>query len=159
MNESTQRDEIVELFTRYGWACDTKDWTLLESCFYPDATIDYSGFGHAIEGYQPLEDYLRQALDALDATQHLFTNFAVEIAGDECTFRCGMRAQHVRRSATDGPLFEVAGTYHVAARRSEDGWRMTELRYTPIWMSGNPNVLAHIMEDTDATLPGRPQTV
>lgn len=152
-------DEVVELYSRYGWACDTRDWDLLRSCFASDVTVQYVGFSEAYEGYDALEHYLRHALEPLDGTQHMFSNFVVQVNDDIGTFRCHMRAQHILHGAENGQLFEVAGTYHCKIRLVDGAWKITELNYQPTWWQGNPAVLAHIMDDAGAPMPGRPQNV
>lgn len=141
------RDGIVEAMHRYGRACDTKDWSLLATCFTEDAVIRYSAtFGDEIPSRDALRDYLVHALTPLDATQHLFGNFEVERDGDTGTFRCYVQAQHVRLAAPGGHLFTVGGRYLNHATRGADGlWRMTLLEFDPIWTGGNPGVLAHVM--------------
>jgi hypothetical protein len=146
----TDREQVLDLMVRYGRACDTKDWDLLASCFVPDAVIRYRSFGEEIRGVRALEEYLRGALDPLDATQHLFTNFAYELDGDLGRFRCSLQAQHVRTACAGGPLFTVGGTYEIDVARNADGWRIRRLQFEPIWMDGNPEVLEHIIEHVPA---------
>ena len=38
----SDRAEIHDVIVRYGWAIDTKDWALLDTCFTDDAEVDYS---------------------------------------------------------------------------------------------------------------------
>lgn len=153
------RDEVIELYSRYGWACDTRDWDLLRTCFVPEVTVQYVGFGEAQNGYDVLETHLRYALDAIDGTQHIFSNFAVDVNGEAGTFRCQMRAQHILHDAEGGPLFELGGVYHCGIRRVDGAWKITKLTYQATWWQGNPRVLAHIMDDPGARMPGRPQNV
>ena len=40
--ELADRAEIHDVIVRYGWAIDTKDWALLDTCFTDDAEVDYS---------------------------------------------------------------------------------------------------------------------
>ena len=54
MNESAQRDEVVELFTRYGWACDTKDWAAARVLLLP-------GCDDRLLGLRPRDRGLRGA--------------------------------------------------------------------------------------------------
>ena len=44
------RQAVVDLAVRYATALDTKDWTLLATCFVPDAVAIYSTRGR-VEGY------------------------------------------------------------------------------------------------------------
>jgi SnoaL-like domain len=144
-------EQIVDLMVRYGRACDTKDWQLLESCFVPDAFVSYNKFGAPLEGYAALEGYLRRALDALDGTQHLFTNYAIRTDGDAGHFRVSLHSQHVKHDAEGGATCAVGATYEIDAARVGGVWKMTRLELEPIWLSGNPAVLEHIA-DRDAVI-------
>ncbi len=149
----TDRDAIVECMARYGRACDTKDFALLEACFTDDAVIVYSPtFGEEIRGRPALADYLAGALTPLDGTQHLFGNFevAVEPEAGSGRFRCYVQAQHVRNGLPDGSLLTVGGRYENEVVRGGDGtWRMTRLEFEPIWIGGNPAVLGHLMHEAE----------
>ena len=43
------RQQLVDVSTRYATALDTRDWALLQSCFVPDAVGDYDTIG-GLEG-------------------------------------------------------------------------------------------------------------
>jgi SnoaL-like domain len=152
---ASDRDGIVETMSRYGRTCDTKDWSLLETCFTADAVIRYSPkFGDEIPSRDSLRDYLVHALTPLDATQHLFGNFEVESDGETGSFRCYVQAQHVRLDAPGGHVFTVGGRYLNRVTLGEDGlWRMTLLEFEPTWTNGNPEVLAHVMHADASAAP------
>lgn len=143
------RDGVIEAMARYGRACDTRNYELLETCFTEDAVIRYSrSFGEEIRGRGALANYLAQALSALDATQHLFGNFEVDAADGEARFRCYVQAQHVRIDAPGGHTYTVGGRYENEAALGDDGlWRIALLEFEPIWTAGNPDVLGHVMPD------------
>jgi hypothetical protein len=143
----SDRDGVVECMVRYGRACDSRNYALLETCFTDDAVIRYTrSFADEIHGRADLETYLVRALTTLDATQHLFGNFEVETDGATGRFRCYVQAQHVRLEAAAGHLFTVGGRYENEVVRGGDGlWRMTLLDFEPTWTGGNPDVLSHVM--------------
>ncbi len=141
------RGNVIEAMVRYGRAIDTREYGLLESCFTEDAVIRYSSsFADEIRGRAALESYLLDTVTTLEATQHLFGNFEVEVTGDQARFRCYVQAQHVRLGTPGGHLFTVGGRYENTAVRGSDGrWRMTLLEFEPTWTGGNPAVLDHAM--------------
>jgi SnoaL-like domain len=145
----SDRGGVIECMVRYGRACDTRDYALLETCFTEDAVIRYTrSFADDIHGRAALVAYLTHALTVLDATQHLFGNFEVSVEGDTGRFRCYVQAQHVRLAAPGGHLFTVGGRYENDVVRGDDGlWRMTLLDFEPTWTGGNPHVLDHVMPD------------
>ncbi len=143
------RDGVIESMVRYGRACDTRDYTVLETCFTEDAVVRYTrSFADEIHGRAELAAYLAHALTTLDATQHLFGNFEVDVDGAKGRFRCYVQAQHVLLDAPGGHLFTVGGRYENEVVRGGDGlWRMTLLDFEPTWTAGNPEVLGHVMPD------------
>ena len=140
----SDRDAIVEAMCRYGRAIDTRQLGLLATVFTDDAVIRYSpSFGGELHGIAELEAYLGNALSGLDATQHLFGNFEVEVDGDRGRFRCYVQAQHVRAG---GRVFTVGGRYENRVIRGYDGrWRICRLDFEPIWTAGDREVLEHVM--------------
>jgi hypothetical protein len=145
----SDRDGVVESMVRYGRACDSRDYALLDTCFTDEALIRYTrSFADDIHGRARLAEYLAHALTPLDATQHLFGNFEVETDGDAGRFSCYVQAQHVRLNTPGGHLFTVGGRYENETIRGADGlWRMTLLDFEPTWTGGNPDVLDHLMPD------------
>ncbi len=116
----TVRDrlDIIELHHRYAWALDHRDWKLLEACFTPDGGVDYGDLGGELQGAPNIAAFCRQALEGLDASQHLIGNTMVELDGDRATSTCYFQAQHVFEGARGGDTYIVAGTYSdVLARR------------------------------------------
>jgi 3-phenylpropionate/cinnamic acid dioxygenase small subunit len=134
------RAEIVDVGVRYARALDQRDWDLLRSCFVPDATFDYDGID-PFHGIDALIAVCRGALDALDASQHLLGNHAVEVDGDEARSECYLQAQHIRSGTPGGDAYIVAGTYRDRLRRGPDGWKITDRRLAVSWTDGNRAVL------------------
>ena len=61
--ECCDRAEIHDVVIRYGWAIDTKDWDLLDTCFTPDAHLDYSSNpGGKAGAYPEIRAWLAEAL-------------------------------------------------------------------------------------------------
>jgi hypothetical protein len=146
MNTSTDavrdRLDITELHHRYAWALDHRDWRLLEECFTPDGAVDYGDLGGQFQGAPEIAAFCRQALEGLDASQHLIGNTMIELSGDRATSTCYFQAQHVFQGAPGGDTYIVAGTYSDVLTRGDDGWRIAHRTLTPSWMQGNPEVFA-----------------
>jgi ketosteroid isomerase-like protein len=63
-------------------ACDRMDWELLESCYLPDATVD---FGDFVKG--SVQDYFafskgESGLPSLERTMHTVSNVSIDVDGD-----------------------------------------------------------------------------
>lgn len=132
---------IITVCVRYATAIDDRDWDRLRSCFLPDAV----GIYHAdrpLQGYPAIEEAIRTAVAPLTRTQHLVSNFLVDLQGDEASSRCSLHAQHVRAGAPGGDQFVIAGCYADRFARTDDGWRIRERRLDRWWTDGNPAVTA-----------------
>lgn len=138
---SSDREQIVDIAVRYCTAMDTRDWSLLDECFAADAEIAYEGFDE-LRGLPALKQFLAGILGPLDATQHIVTNFVVEIDGDGATMACYLQAQHVRKLAPGGELFTFGGTYRDRLVRTAAGWRIARRTLSATWTAGNPAVLS-----------------
>jgi 3-phenylpropionate/cinnamic acid dioxygenase small subunit len=160
---ATDREEIIDLMTHYAWVTDTKSYDQFDEVFAPDivnrptrhprrhphdgslAIVAAQGPDlEAVHGITALQEFARKAIEPLDATQHLFSNFHLDIDGDDARWRNYAQAAHVKNNEPDGPLFIVALTYYMRARRTAEGWRITDRRTEVMWTSGNPAVLAHL---------------
>ncbi len=131
--------DIVAAATRYCRALDTRDWDLLGDVFVADATADLPAPAQ-FAGIDAITERVRTALGLLDESQHLVGNHEVDVDGDDATHRCYLQAQHVRRSAADGPNFIVAGRYDDRLVRTGAGWRIAHRALTVMWTDGNPSV-------------------
>ena len=52
LREISDRIQINDLLVRYTSAIDEKDWALLDTCFTPDAHVDYVSSG-GVKGSYP----------------------------------------------------------------------------------------------------------
>ena len=80
--EISDRIEINDLLIRYTRAIDTKDYELLDSCFTPDAHVDYTSAGGIAGDYPKVRAWLEAALAPFPVTVHALANSVVEIDGE-----------------------------------------------------------------------------
>ena len=136
--ELADRAEIHDVIVRYGWAIDTKDWALLDTCFTADAEVDYSSNPGGKKGpYQQIRSWLEKMISAFPVTQHLMANIDVQLAGDTAT--CRTMVTNPQGAATrEGPLhfFYVGARYDDQFVRTRDGWRIKLRVETTLWFEG-----------------------
>ena len=71
--EVADRAEIHDVIVRYGWAIDTKDWALLDTCFSDDAHVDYSSNpGGKVGPYKDVRGWLEKVLHLSQKHMQLF---------------------------------------------------------------------------------------
>ena len=137
--ELADRAEIQDVIVRYGWAIDTKDWALLDTCFTDDAYVDYSSNPGGVQGpYKEVRGWLEKMMSAFPVTQHLMSNVLVSLNGDRAT--CQTMVTNPQGAATrEGPLhfFYVGGRYDDEFVRTAAGWRIERRVETTLWFQGS----------------------
>jgi len=125
--ELSDRLRIHDLLVRYTVAIDTKDWALLDTCFTPDAHLDYTSAGGVAGDYPKVRAWLEKALAPFPVTVHAISNAVVEIEGDAATARTYVH-NPMAFPRPDGSLhvFTVGAWYNDKLVWTDDGWRIRE---------------------------------
>jgi hypothetical protein len=137
--EVADRMEIGEVIVRYGWAIDTKDWALLDTCFTADAHVDYSSNPGGKAGpYREVRGWLEKVMSAFPVTQHLMSNTQITLEGDRAQVRT-MVTNPQGAATREGPLhfFYVGGRYDDEFVRTPDGWKIARRVETTLWFEGS----------------------
>jgi len=116
------QEEIAALLIRYARAIDTKDWKLLRTCFADDAVSDYGDIG-SWQGAGDLVAFMEEAHAGMGPTQHLLSNFQIDVIGDQASSLTYVHAVTVLASHPDDWI-DTIGTYEDSLRRGADGWRI-----------------------------------
>ena len=138
LQELSDRLQIDDLLTRYTVAIDQKDWSLLDTCFTPDAHLDYTSAGGVAGDYSKVREWLEAALVPFPMTMHYISNSVVELGGDEATARTAVLNPMGFRNE-DGSLhiFTVGAYYNDQLTRTDDGWRIRERIEEQAFMEGS----------------------
>lgn len=115
-------DAIGRVLVRYATAIDTRDWQLFRSCFVDDAACDYGDIG-AFTGVAALTSFMEAAHAGFGATNHMLSNFAVDVDGDRATARSYVHVVLTFRDDTSAWIDSV-GSYDDTLVRTSDGWRI-----------------------------------
>lgn len=119
---SVDHEEVVALLIRYARAIDAKDWKLLRSCFTDGATSDYGDIG-SWRGAGDLVMFMEDAHAGMGPTQHLLSNFQIEVNGDQASSLTYVHSVTVLASHPDDWI-DTIGTYEDRLRRGASGWRI-----------------------------------
>jgi len=127
IRELSDRLAINDLLIRYTRAIDTKDWNLLDTCFTPDADVDYVASGGIAGKYPEVRAWLAKALAAFPITAHYVTNSQVELRGDRASART-LVYNPMFFAKPDGGLhdFTVGASYVDELVWTADGWRIAK---------------------------------
>jgi 3-phenylpropionate/cinnamic acid dioxygenase small subunit len=127
LQEISDRVEINDLLTRYTRAIDTKDFELLDTCFTPDAFVDYTSSGGIKGGYPEVRAWLAKALAPFPAMMHFVGNSSVELDGDEARTRTYLiNPMAVSTNGGSSHAFTVCAHYVDKLVRTSEGWRIAE---------------------------------
>jgi 3-phenylpropionate/cinnamic acid dioxygenase small subunit len=126
LQEISDRLEIDDLLTRYATGVDRRDWDLWETCFTPDALIDYSAFGGIRGNVKEVRRWLEEIMVRFSMTQHLVINREVQLDGDTATCRSGFYNPMALPIGEERLLFFCGGYYCDKLVRTAQGWRIRE---------------------------------
>ncbi len=136
MTGQPDRDELVELMSRYANMPDSQDWDELpRSVFCDEFTCDFGSLGAPVTTFSR-DDWcqrMKQVFAGWTATHHAITNHRIAIDGDRATIRAHVRAEHWAPPdvAAGGPnCWLVVGFYDDVAVRTPDGWRLISVKLT-----------------------------
>lgn len=137
------RLEIIEAVSSLGLLIDQRAWDQLEALFTDPVEVDYTSLNGGETAAVSPKDLVTgwHSLGSLDATQHLIANHVVAIAGHEATCAASVQGTHVLANHSGGPLWTVGGRYDIGLRRTAAGWRISALRLTVQWATGNQHIM------------------
>jgi ketosteroid isomerase-like protein len=137
----TDWQQIQELLSRYAQTLDGRDYPGIADCFTSDAVADYPGFAAPLKGQEQILAHMRRALEPLAVTQHMYSNFIIDVDGDAAHLTCDILAQHVRGKGAAAETYLAGGKYTVDARRTATGWKMSHVAATSEWGIGDRSLL------------------
>lgn len=120
------RLEIDDLLTRYATGVDRRDWDLWETCFTPDARIDYTAFGGIAGPVKTVRAWLEEVMPRFEMSQHLVVNRDVTIEGDTARSRAAFFNPMALATPQGRVLFFEGGYYVDRLVRTPAGWRIDE---------------------------------
>jgi hypothetical protein len=137
LQELSDRQEIVDVITRYTRAIDTRSWDDLDAVFTDDAILDYSAVGGPADALSVAKPWVAKGLDGFLRYQHVIGQVAIELDGDTATATAYFTNPMVAPTREGGEsVVEVGGYYHHELVRTSDGWRSRRMVDDNVWMRG-----------------------
>lgn len=137
LQEISDRLEIQDLFARYSFAIDERDWDALDAIFTPDARIDYSETGGAAGSFAEIKAWLPKALERFPMFQHMVATTKLDIDGDTARSRTILfNPMTYRAENGEDQVFFIGLWYRDKLVRTPAGWRISE-RYEEMAYSHN----------------------
>jgi 3-phenylpropionate/cinnamic acid dioxygenase small subunit len=128
------RIEIADLFTRFALLLDEKRWEDAGTVFADDVAV-HSPRGGELHGIDKVVDFMRQGEVEGQHAQHTTTDLLVDVDGDRAAASANSLVFYYR----DGQAPHFTGGLRLAgtAVRTPAGWRLREVRITPVWTREN----------------------
>lgn len=131
------RNEITDLVHRLGVCLDEGRFDEMRFLFVEQATARTPG-GTA-EGREALIAQASRNHTPDDRMQHVITNVLIDLGGDRATVRANLVVHFasLHNEALAPPVqFTLGEVYRFDAVRTPEGWRISRVEATPVWMSG-----------------------
>ncbi len=138
------RAHITDHVLKYATGIDRHQWDLYRSIFADTVLFDFSSWSGQPAAEMSADDWVagvRATLEPFDATQHVLTNFAIEIEGDDATCTCYMAAHHHLVEGDVREMHSIGGYYVHRLRRGNDpvdgGWLIHATQLNVTWEMGD----------------------
>lgn len=139
--DANDREDIRELTALYAQAIDVRDYDGIAACFAEDAVAQYNGFSLVLTGREEIVAHMRKALDPLEATQHMFTNFIIRGGDAEAHVNCDIIAQHIKGVDEERETYLAGGRYSIELRKTDRRWLFAKLGAQSVWGMGSRDLL------------------
>lgn len=141
MRRLSDRADISDVQFRYATGTDSRDWGLFRSCFTDEVEVDFSeSFGQPVVRVKA-DDWVKGTaprMESFKATQHMITNHVITFDDDDhATCVAYVRASHHNPNSTGDSDQTVYGYYTNRFERTSSGWRISGVKLTALWMTGN----------------------
>ncbi|MGN5376584.1 nuclear transport factor 2 family protein [Streptomyces lasalocidi] len=143
MSSVADRLDVIETCTRMGWYIDQREWESLGDVFSDEIMLDYTSLNGGEPGPVSRKDLVGAwsgLLGNFAATQHLLSNFLVDVQGDSAVATAMFQATHRMPNEHGAPLWTLGGTYRIDLERTADGWRINGMVMTATWADGNQHL-------------------
>lgn len=144
LEQIRDKEAIRMLTVWYSRAVDTRDWPLYRSIFLERVHIDFGGFARVGEwSADEWVEFIRRSVHGFDSTQHLNGNHEITVDGDRASGTHYVLAEHCMRpegrAVPGNDDFVTAGGYYRSEfRKTDDGWKIASVVFTPLFLRGNP---------------------
>jgi chaperone required for assembly of F1-ATPase len=130
--------DIIEVMSRYALAADAKDYALMRSLFFDDATVAMQFDSEFLDGQgvhfsdpDSFIQFVRETAVEYRASQHSLSNPLIEYVGETASLRLNLIATafYTDRELPETTLY---GFYEVSIKQSVKRWKIKTLKFTSI---------------------------
>ena len=131
------RGAVGSLLDRYACVFDERNFSeVLPALFSFDCVVDLPPGTH--QGVSGLDKFHADVMARFAGTQHVFTNYIIDLDGDHASFRANAHVTHVELDDQDveGGLFVVGAVVTGSAVRTDGRWLIRSVCLEPTWRQG-----------------------
>ncbi len=147
MEEQIITNTITNIFN----GSDRHDWDMVRSSFYYEVFLDYFSLSKQPGGKIKSNEIIKGWSDFLPKfkfTQHVITNFEINITGTNASVFCKGNALHYLPGAEGGDTWTVIGTYDFKLAKISEQWKVTSMIFNLLFEDGNKNLPAIARQET-----------
>ncbi len=139
IGQIVERNEIIETINNYAFGIDLRDWDLFRSVFTDEieAHIGNPEAGPGITTADAWTERVRSALSGFKGTQHVFSNYRVNLDGDRASTIVYVQATHYLPNDQGDNHWTLAGYYNHELVRTDSGWKIRNYTENTLWTEGN----------------------
>ena len=157
-SETAIRNAIIDSFNRYAEGVDSKNWTLVRSCFADQVVVDYGDLSASLgEPGVPVsaDDWVsavRGVISGFDVTRHAITNHRFDLAAQPVCARAYLDADHVIFADPEIQVVQpenvvtLVGEYTNYYELQDGCWKIVRSALTSDWTSGNVELLQEAVD-------------
>ncbi len=141
--EIIEKTEITNLLINYFRAIDEKqlDTEIVKETFTSDAKIVKPN-GAISVGHQEILDGQLKSFERFKATQHVTSDFTIEILNYEASIRTNLSAMHIwganaENADLEGKHFHAGGVLSTKAIKENGNWLISEWIFKNVWRFGD----------------------
>lgn len=123
------RQEIVDVMSRYARGIDRRDAALYRACFTDVLDVEMPGASWPAITAEKWTEHALGVVSAFESTQHIITNHVVELEGDDARCTAYVQAQHWRPESA----WLIGGQYRNQLSRVAGEWRIRHLELQFAW--------------------------
>ncbi len=119
---SSERFAVRDVMLSYAAGVDERDFEMYGGCFADN--VEVVGFGdQVVNGAKAWVDYVKNALEAFGATQHMLGPPKIKIDGDTASCRTDVQAWH-QLVEPEGATLTLWATYNSNMVKQDGQWKI-----------------------------------
>jgi SnoaL-like protein len=143
MNDTTDKDRIIDTATRLFISTDNRDWSGVKTLFAPSVLFDMT----SLAGGQPVTTMPQEIVDGWDkglkflkGIHHQAGNFLVDVGSEEASVFCYGIAWHYLPNRTNNNTRTFFGSYDIHLAKLGGEWKIDRFKFNLKFMDGNPEL-------------------